>query len=298
MKLNNDTLIFKGSTPWNGKVFRGTTLIWPTAPVDYSTEYLTFAVVGSSAGTLNFNISQFAPAGFDIEFSKNGGEWVSYTASTAQQRSVSAGDKIRIKGNNAAYSFDDGQGNWYDSLLNILHATYKIYGNIMSLVYGDSFEGQDTLTEQYCFHYLFSQSGCISAENLILPAMNLTNGCYMGLFYYCNNLTVAPKLPSVNIAPYCYAMMFYHTAIATAPDLEATAVTSSNSSFQSYFFMFSQCSNLQYVRCLLADPSSLGQSMWLWGVSPTGTFIKHPNATWPTGDSGIPSGWTVQDAVL
>lgn len=30
MKLNNDTLIFKGSTPWEGKIFRGTTLIWPT----------------------------------------------------------------------------------------------------------------------------------------------------------------------------------------------------------------------------------------------------------------------------
>ena len=126
MKLTNDTLIFKGSTPWNGKVFRGTTLIWPTVTDEYEKQYLTFEVVGSSAGTFNFSISQLAPAGFDIEFSKNGGEWVSYTASTAQQRSVSAGDEIRIKGNNAAYSFENEQGNWNDSLLNILHATSNI----------------------------------------------------------------------------------------------------------------------------------------------------------------------------
>ena len=33
------------------------------------------------------------------------------------------------------------------------------------------------------------------------------------------------------------------------------------------------------------------------GVSNTGTFVKDPNMTsLPTGASGIPNGWTVQDA--
>ena len=35
---------------------------------------------------------------------------------------------------------------------------------------------------------------------------------------------------------------------------------------------------------------------WVNGVSSTGTFVKHPNMTsLPTGVSGIPTGWTVQD---
>ena len=35
-------------------------------------------------------------------------------------------------------------------------------------------------------------------------------------------------------------------------------------------------------------------SVWLSGVSPTGTFVKNANATWTNTDVGIPTGWTVQ----
>ena len=35
---------------------------------------------------------------------------------------------------------------------------------------------------------------------------------------------------------------------------------------------------------------------WVSGVPSTGTFVKNPDASWPTGTSGIPSGWTVVDA--
>ena len=35
--------------------------------------------------------------------------------------------------------------------------------------------------------------------------------------------------------------------------------------------------------------------LWLKDVSPTGTFKKAASATWSTGASGIPSGWTVQN---
>jgi hypothetical protein len=38
---------------------------------------------------------------------------------------------------------------------------------------------------------------------------------------------------------------------------------------------------------------------WVDGVSSTGIFVKHPDMTsLPTGSSGIPNGWTVEDAVL
>ena len=38
---------------------------------------------------------------------------------------------------------------------------------------------------------------------------------------------------------------------------------------------------------------------WVYGVSSTGTFVKHPDMNnWSTGISGIPEGWVVEDAVL
>jgi hypothetical protein len=37
---------------------------------------------------------------------------------------------------------------------------------------------------------------------------------------------------------------------------------------------------------------------WVDGVASSGTFVKHPDMTsLPTGTSGIPNGWTVEDYV-
>lgn len=72
-------------------------------------------------------------------------------------------------------------------------------------------------------------------------------------------------------------------------------------SVRSYSFMemFKGCSKLCRVKCLVKSlPSNFATSNWLSGVSSTGTFIKSPEmSSWPSGANGIPSGWTVQDAV-
>ena len=60
--------------------------------------------------------------------------------------------------------------------------------------------------------------------------------------------------------------------------------------------MFSGCSNLNSVVCLATTNISLNTCInWLNGVAATGTFTKAPGATWGSGVSGIPSGWTVRD---
>jgi hypothetical protein len=63
--------------------------------------------------------------------------------------------------------------------------------------------------------------------------------------------------------------------------------------------MFNCCSKLNYVKMLATDISASNcLDEWLNGVSSTGTFVKHPDmASLPTGSSGIPSGWTVEDYV-
>ena len=61
--------------------------------------------------------------------------------------------------------------------------------------------------------------------------------------------------------------------------------------------MFNGCTSLNYVECLADTTTGYGAfSNWLNGVAATGTFVKHPDATWSSGSSGIPEGWTVIDA--
>ena len=62
--------------------------------------------------------------------------------------------------------------------------------------------------------------------------------------------------------------------------------------------MFDNCTSLNYIKCLATDIHARDSlTYWVKGVSSTATFVKNPNMqSWPTGDSGIPSGWTVQDA--
>ena len=61
--------------------------------------------------------------------------------------------------------------------------------------------------------------------------------------------------------------------------------------------MFRNCTSLNYIKCLATAniESSTNIYKWVDGVSSSGAFIKKRGVSWPSGDSGIPDGWTVQD---
>lgn len=149
-----------------------------------------------------------------------------------------------------------------------------------------------TLTN-YCYAFMFR--GCTSlttAPNL--PATTLANYCYGNMFYNCTSLTTAPSLPATTLAQYCYDSMFHGcTSLTTAPNLPATTLAQ-----YCYEGMFYGCTLLNYIKCLATNISASGcLSSWVSSVAATGTFVKAVNMTsWPTGTSGIPSNWTVQDA--
>jgi len=65
-----------------------------------------------------------------------------------------------------------------------------------------------------------------------------------------------------------------------------------------YYCMFSGCSRLNSIKCLATDISATSCTLlWVQNVSATGTFVKATSMnSWTTGTSGIPSGWTVQNA--
>jgi hypothetical protein len=190
----------------------------------------------------------------------------------------------------------------------------------MSLLYGDNFSGQTTLTDNYLFLGLFYNStGLTSAENLIMPATTLTEGCYQGMFGGCTSLTTAPALPATTLANSCYSQMFYGcTSLTSAPVLPATTLVSycyewmfygctslttapelpaTTLAYGCYRVMFNGCTSLNYIKCLATDISASSCTVnWVNNVAASGTFVKDASmSSWTTGTSGIPSGWTVQN---
>ena len=92
---------------------------------------------------------------------------------------------------------------------------------------------------------------------------------------------------------YQFYALFTASDITSAPDLPATTLTKG-----CYYNMFNGCTKLNYVKAMFTDISAKDcLTSWLYNVSPTGTFVKNPEATYTKTQAGIPSGWTVQTEV-
>ena len=191
-----------------------------------------------------------------FNYSINGEDWISTTGLT--ELSLNQGDSVRIKGTTRA-----------DYLLSGQTKSFNAYGNIESLEYGDNFIGKTaTYVNDKAFYCLFSNSTkLMDVSNLVLPSTDTEVGTYGYMFSGCTSIKVAPVLPQASLTNTCY--------------LE----------------MFSGCSSLKYIKCLATNMTARNCLLnWVSGVAATGTFVKAAGATWPTGASGIPSGWTVINA--
>lgn len=147
--------------------------------------------------------------------------------------------------------------------------------------------------ENKCYAQMFYECTALTAAPE-LPATQLAQKCYESMFLACKNLITAPELPATNLFPECYGSMFSGcTSLTSAPVLPATTLSTS-----CYRNMFRGCKKLNYIKALFTTtPGETFTYGWLYNVSSTGTFVKNSAASWNvTGDSGIPSGWTVQTA--
>ena len=176
-----------------------------------------------------------------------------------------------------------------------------------------------TALANYCYDSMFR--GCTSLEKAPeLPATALANDCYQDMFWGCTSLENAPELPATALEYSVYQSMFHGcTSLVNAPELPATALTNECYRYMfsgctslvnaptlpattlvlfCYGGMFQGCTSLNYIKCLATDiPDNRCTQEWVRGVASTGTFVKNASmASWTTGTSGIPTGWTVQDA--
>jgi len=200
-----------------------------------------------------------------LEYSKDKVNWTTFKlSSTTYNITLNQGEKVYLRGDEGVLNYSIGSngavtnitgsqshilGGNINSLLN-----YLDINNVVLPVYVFKYLFRDnnklisaynlslptiTLSEQ-CYYSMFEDCTSLTTAPALLPATTLASGCYWYMFMGCTSLTTAPTLPATTLAAYCYNGMFQDcTSLTTAPTLPATTLTNS-----CYGYMFSGCTSL------------------------------------------------------
>lgn len=226
---------------------------------------ITFTIPSSVTSSISTSISYSTD---------NGATWnttnVTSSAQTITVSGLSTGDKVLWKGE--AYAWASAHSGSTSSKFSAT-GNYKVYGNVLSILGGDSFT-EIQLTRNYAIANLFFSSTTLTdASGLILPEAR-TNYCFTQMFagctslvnppgvikgsspnssrfmfWKCSSLENAPKLEETSVETYSYYYMFQEcVSLITAPELPARDVYT-----YSYYGMFFGCQNLESVPLIDAD---------------------------------------------
>lgn len=206
--------------------------------------YLTF--VALEDGTFTFTGSTSANT---ISYSLDGGTTWSTPERNVTTPTVSSGNKVMWKGEMSQASWLSGVGSFSST------CKFDAIGNIMSLLYGDSFLGKTSLKENYQFSYLFRESSVVNTDGLVLPATTLKEACYSDMFENCHQLeTSILELPANNSIYRAYLGMFHFCdKLRTAPIIKASSFGE-----QACMSMFNGCSSLTDVPSNMLSGTSIG----------------------------------------
>lgn len=260
---------------------------------------------------------------YPLKYSLDFGETWSDISAYSSLSSLKAGNVVCLKGDNPNYKNAGSDQYGTPSNKPIFEANYKCFisGNIMSLL-------KDGALVESAFQGAFSKGTTAISyididpdSPLILPATSLVKQCYMQMFRNCTSLTKAPtftveqtayrccynmfrkcslladvssiSLPAMSLSVDCYRELFREcTNLKSAPILPAPTLVQ-----ECYRQMFSS-SGIKSIVCLATNISAKDcLNMWMSGVPSTGTFYTDPSMTdkFPVGESGIPSGWSVEE---
>lgn len=230
-------------------------------------QHTPFFVENPNNSSFNVTIKKnnaYAPT-LTVQHSTDKTNWSSITTSTTEQSiQVPANGRVYFRCDCNGWSSTDG--NIYYNRIDFT-GNGNVGGNIMSLIYGSNFTGNETAFKSgtsYNFPNLFlSNSHLISAENLILPCTTLTNYCYASMFQMCNSLTTAPVMSATSLVYNCCRSMY------------------------------ASCSSLNSIEVNFTSWGTNTTNFWTYGVSATGTFTKPSALAGTRGQNNIPNGWTI-----
>lgn len=170
---------------------------------------------------------------------------------------------------------------------------YMFYGCAITEI-PSGFLPATTLADS-CYYSMFSNTSITTLPSGLLHATTLASSCYRQMFYGCASLaTVASDLMgATTLASACCRGMFSAcSSLRNSPDLLAPTLVT-----DCYRVMFNACTAITYIKCTATSISASGATTsWLGGASSRGTFVRAAGVSWARSTSGIPSGWTIQNA--
>ena len=222
-------------------------------PVDDITKPLTFKAT-QDGSTVKLTRTGFPSGSFQT--SRDGGNtWTDYTIDTAI--TLNTGDEVSFRAKADRTSDQNNQRFFYFEMTGKIEAWH----NVMSLYRTNDFATYESVVRCAFYRVFHDCTSLVKAP--ALPATTLDIDCYKYMFEHCQSLTKSPALQATTLDSYCYVNMF------------------------------SGCGSLNEVHCKVPSSySSRDTEYWLSNVSPTGTFYTNADANWPSGESGIPEGWT------
>lgn len=220
----------------------------------YYYQYFTVEVLTGGSFTFYTPLSELPT----VYYSLNNNSWTEweYDATMGddgllKSLNLSVGDRLRIK---SAISNPVGvEGYYFAESSNTI--TYNVSGNIMSLVYGDDFVGNDNLNDTITsdgytpFQMMFAEDAKIkSAINLCLPSFILSTYMYAAMFS-SSTLETAPTIIPAMICEKCYHEMFYNCDNLIGNIVIPEPIGLSNLEVDAYYNMFTGSPNIN-VDCL------------------------------------------------
>ena len=269
-------------------------------PIDeegYNGGYLTLTALEDTTFTLVMGSLMDTGDLVGIYYSIDDGDsWV-YTANVNNQE-VSAttplihkSEHVLWKGVNKRLSRSRNAG--YSSYFSS-NGLFSVGGSLQSMIWGDEYETKLSTKDWMSYLFLFRGSKVKNAKNLRFTATSMHNGTYNGLFENCVYLTVPPsEIGYGGGGAYEYAFQGC-TSLLSSPDILIASPSST-----CLKNMFTGCTSLKYIKILSTNISATNcLQNWVQNVPSGGTFVKASGVTFPSGASGIPNGWTVEEVTI
>ena len=236
----------------------------PVPPEPVVDKYTPFFVKNLSGEENTLTItkgSSSAPA-LEIYKSNDGTSWTLFgtTAYPGITLTMQPNEIVYLRCNNGQMA-----SGWNDYNTINCSKDYEVAGNIMSLLYGENFTGEETTfnSKNYCFDCLFYGSTTLKkADRLIMPSTDTGAGGYYRMFSGCSGLETPPIMTTGIKSGYGGMQeMFYNcSSLIATPQFTANIKNHTNRNFSKLFY---NCSSITLANCSLTvdqyeDPDDTG----------------------------------------
>lgn len=231
---------------------------------DYSQQYLTVqSEEDSNTITLTIGSDVTSSQMTSISYSTDSGtNWTTTNVDSTTQTinvSLNRGDKALFKGvgTKLATNYATSGTNYITAFSSTKN--YIVYGNIMSMLYGDNFSDKINVSSNYAFCGLFYNSTTlIYADNLVMPITDVAQETtFCDMFNNCTALITPPQFSPVSVGGLRACMrMFYNcrSLLSTTNFDNFTTINGNNVMYD----MFHNCVSLVNAPKIL-KPKNLTQ---------------------------------------